>query len=59
METLFRSDDLLPKLAVGLVLLTMAVLVLLAVLSFIGEGPLDDRPAPVIKAVADAAAAGE
>lgn len=51
--------DLLPKLAVGLVLFTMAVLVVLALLSFMGAStPLDDRPADVIQAAADAASGG-
>lgn len=52
----YFNEDMLPKLAVGLVLLTMGVLVLLAVLSFLGDGPLDDKPAAVIQAAADAAA---
>lgn len=52
----YNYGEWLPKVAVGLVLLTMGVLVLFALLSFLGE-PLDAKPASVIKAAADAAAA--
>lgn len=52
--------DAIAKIAVGLVLLTMGVLVVLAILSFMGnETPLDDKTAEVIQAAADAAAGGE
>lgn len=51
-------SDYIPKLAVGLVLITMGVLVVLALLSFMGNTPLDDQPASAIQAAADAAAGG-
>lgn len=52
--------DLITKAVVGLVLVTLAVLVLLALVSFITDrgGSLDDLPAPAIKAAVDAASEG-